>query len=104
MEVINEENSDNVQYISSCNGIGVFYDQLQGSFNNIGGKLGFLVCCDIPNIAYAQAGLSFEKLLKDDFTSHPEHYDNKSGNNTPSTIFFLEELRTIMPIVNIIIT
>jgi uncharacterized protein YijF (DUF1287 family) len=67
---------------------GVFYDQLQGSFNNLGGKLGFLVCCDIPNIAYAQAGMSFEKLLKDDFKSHPEHYRTRNGTNTPSTIFF----------------
>ena len=67
---------------------GVFYDQLQGSFNNIGGKLGFLVCCDVPNIAYAQAGLSFEKLLKDDFSTHPEHYNIRNGNNTPSTVFF----------------
>ena len=67
---------------------GVFYDQLQGSFNNIGGKSGFLVCCDIPNIAYAQAGFSFEKFLKDDFSSHPEHYNTRNGTNTPSTIFF----------------
>ena len=50
---------------------GVFYDQLQGGLNNIGGKSGFLVCCDVPNIAYAKAGISLEKLLNDDYKSHP---------------------------------
>lgn len=71
---------------------GVFYDQLQGSLNNTGGKLGFLVCCDIPDIAYAKAGLSLENLLKDDYKAHPEHYNTKNGTNTPSTIFFFRRV------------
>lgn len=71
---------------------GVFYDQFQGGFNNIGGRLGFLVCCDVPNIAYAKAGLSFEKLLKEDYKLHPEHYNSKNWTNTPSTIFFFRRV------------
>lgn len=71
---------------------GIYYDQFQGGFNNIGGKMGFLVCCDVPNIAYAKAGMPLENLLDKDYKSHPEHYNSKNGQNTPSTIFFFRRV------------
>jgi uncharacterized protein YijF (DUF1287 family) len=63
--------------------IGLWYDPLQGYLNNIGGKLGFIVCMDVPVIAYRNSGISILKLLEADFKQHPEHYgptDGKPGN------------------------
>lgn len=61
--------------------IGIWYDPLQGYLNNIGGKLGLIVCMDVPVIAYRNSGSSILKLLEADFNKHPEHYGPKDGNS-----------------------
>ena len=74
---------------------GTFYEYLKGKYNNFGANLGFLVCFDIPRIAYQNAGLSIELLLKDDYTNHPEFYNSENGNNLPNTPFFFRRTRNL---------
>lgn len=40
---------------------GTLYDYSQGKYDNLAGKLGFLVCVDIPKISYAEAGYILNK-------------------------------------------
>ncbi len=72
---------------------GVFYEYLKGKYNNLGGRLGFLVCIDVPRIAYAKAGIDFEPLLKKDFTINKSYYDVEGGSNTPESPFFSRRVR-----------
>jgi hypothetical protein len=74
---------------------GVFYEYLQGKYDNIGRKIGFLVCFDIPKIAYEKAGIDFEILLREDYKRHKEYYNSEKGNNTPSTSFFYRRTRNL---------
>lgn len=74
---------------------GVWYDFSMGRFDNLFGKMGFLVCIDVPRLAYADAGLYFEPLLRDDFEQHPEHYDTQAGTNTPATRFFFRRVHNL---------
>ncbi|WP_413665282.1 CHAP domain-containing protein [Microbulbifer sp. EKSA008] len=70
------------------------YDPLMGMYNNIGGKLGFIVCSDVPNIAYGMAGYSFQVLLRDSFVKNPNFYDARNGNN-PENPFFHRRARNL---------
>ena len=74
---------------------GVFYEYLQGKYDNIGRDLGFLVCFDIPKIAYEKAGIDFETLLREDYKIHKDYYGFENGNNTPSTSFFFRRTRNL---------
>lgn len=75
--------------------VGTLYDPLKGEYGNIGGKLGFIVCIDVPRLAYNQAGISFKQLLTNDFNNHPEHYQTEHGLNTPKTPFFFRRVRNV---------
>jgi uncharacterized protein YijF (DUF1287 family) len=75
--------------------VGVLYDPLKGGHGNIGGKLGFIVCIDVPRIAYADAGISLDQLLKNDYTQHPDHYQTQGGTNTPATPYFYRRVRNV---------
>jgi uncharacterized protein YijF (DUF1287 family) len=75
--------------------LGIGYDFSQGKFDNLGGRLGLVVCVDVPRLAYAGAGISLEKLLKDDFAAHPSHYDTDGGRNTPASPFFGRRVRNL---------
>jgi len=74
---------------------GVMYEYLQGDYNNIGKKLGFLVCIDIPNIAYKKAGIDFENLLRKDYKVNKNFYSYENGINTPVTSFFFRRTRNL---------
>ncbi|WP_077614364.1 DUF1287 domain-containing protein [Caenibacillus caldisaponilyticus] len=74
---------------------GTLYDPLKGGYENIGGKLGFIVCIDVPRIAYAHAGIYLQDLLTRDFKAHPEHYDTQNGMNTPQTPYFFRRVRNV---------
>ena len=75
--------------------VGTLYDPLKGGYGNIGSKLGFIVCIDVPRIAYANAGIYFQALLTKDFEAHPEHYDTQNGMNTPKTPYFFRRVRNV---------
>ena len=70
------------------------YDPLMGMFENIGGRIGFIVCSDVPNIAYGNAGYSLETLLRDSFNKNPSFYDS-SNRNDPSNPFFHRRARNL---------
>lgn len=72
---------------------GIFYDYFKGRYNNIGGRLGFLVCIDVPRIAYSEAGIHFNRILEKDFQVNSEFYDTEDGINTPASPFFYRRVR-----------
>ena len=57
------------------------YDQLMGEKDNIGYRLGGLVCVDIIIIAYEHAGIYFEKELRDYYRKYPKVFSYKRWNN-----------------------
>jgi len=73
---------------------GTFYDPLQGRFDDIGGRLGFIVCADVPVIAYGNAGYSIKRVLLEDFRRHPELYDTRDGN-APGNPYFHRRARNM---------
>ncbi|WP_027724838.1 thrombospondin type 3 repeat-containing protein [Tuberibacillus calidus] len=75
--------------------VGVLYDPLKGGYGNIGGKMGFIVCIDVPRIAYAKAGIRLADLLTADFKRHPKHYNTENGGNTPETPYFFRRVRNV---------
>ncbi|HEX7064178.1 MAG TPA: DUF1287 domain-containing protein, partial [Bacillales bacterium] len=75
--------------------VGTLYDPLKGAFNNIGGRMGFIVCIDVPRIAYADAGLYFQQLLTEDYRENPDHYNTENGINTPATNYFFRRVRNV---------
>lgn len=70
------------------------YDPLMGMYDNIGGRLGFIVCSDVPNIAYGKSGYSLETLLRQSYKSNPSFYDSRDGNN-PDNPFFHRRARNL---------
>ncbi|WP_284380334.1 CHAP domain-containing protein [Litoribrevibacter albus] len=73
---------------------GTPYDPFMGMYDNIGGRFGFIVCSDVPNIAYGKAGYSFKILLEKSFNQSPDFYDSSNGNN-PSNPFFHRRARNL---------
>ncbi|MFZ1684582.1 MAG: DUF1287 domain-containing protein [Candidatus Zixiibacteriota bacterium] len=71
------------------------YDPLMGSMNDIGSKLGFMVCADVPNIAYGLSGYSIRRMMEEDFKVHPESYDTSNGNK-PGNPYFHRRARNMM--------
>jgi uncharacterized protein YijF (DUF1287 family) len=73
--------------------VGVWYDPAQGSLHNVGGRLGLIVCMDVPVIAYRNAGTSMRKLLESDYRAHPEHYGPRDGR--PGDPYFERRARNL---------
>lgn len=73
--------------------IGLWYDPIQGYFNNLGGKMGLIVCMDVPRLAYRNAGTSIRKLLEMDYKAHPEHYGKRDGR--PGDPYFDRRARNL---------
>jgi uncharacterized protein YijF (DUF1287 family) len=74
--------------------IGIWYDPLKGQLGNLSGRLGFIVCMDVPVIAYRNAGASLRRLLEADYAVHPEHYDPRDGGK-PGDPFFHRRARNL---------
>jgi uncharacterized protein YijF (DUF1287 family) len=72
---------------------GILYDPIQGYFHNIGGRLGFIVCMDVPVLAYSNAGSSIKRLLETDYAAHPEYYGKKDGR--PGDPYFHRRARNL---------
>lgn len=73
--------------------IGLWYDPAQGYFGDVGGKLGLIVCMDVPRLAYRNAGTSIKRLLEDDYRAHPDHYGRKDGR--PGDPYFDRRARNL---------
>jgi uncharacterized protein YijF (DUF1287 family) len=73
--------------------IGLWYDPAQGYLNDIGGKMGLIVCMDVPRLAYRNAGTSIRKLLTEDYKAHPEHYGKRDGR--PGDPYFDRRARNL---------
>lgn len=73
--------------------IGIWYDPAQGYLNDAGGKLGFIVCMDVPRLAYSNAGTSLRRLLETDYKEHPDHYGKKDGR--PGDPYFDRRARNL---------
>lgn len=72
---------------------GLMYDPVQGLFGNVGGKLGLIVCMDVPRLAYRNAGASIKRLLEEDYRAHPEHYGKHDGR--PGDPYFDRRARNL---------
>jgi uncharacterized protein YijF (DUF1287 family) len=73
---------------------GTPYDPFMGEHENIGAKAGFIVCSDVPNIAYGLAGFSLQKMLERDFSLHPQAYNSAYGNQ-PGNPYFHRRARNL---------
>lgn len=72
---------------------GILYDPLQGLFGDWGGRLGLIVCMDVPVIAYRNAGASLRRLLEEAHAAHPEYFDSRDGR--PGDPFFHRRARNL---------
>lgn len=73
---------------------GTPYDPLMGMYGNIGADLGFIVCSDVPNIAYGLSGFSWKNALEKDFVRNPGAYQTANSNN-PSNPYFHRRARNL---------
>jgi len=73
---------------------GTPYDPLMGMYGNIGAKAGFIVCSDIPNIAYGLSGFSLRKMIEEDYKRNPSNYNSASGNR-PGNPYFHRRARNL---------
>lgn len=70
------------------------YDPAMGKYGDIGSKLGFIVCSDVPNIAYGLSGYSLKSMLENDYRHHPSAYEASTGNR-PGNPFFHRRARNL---------
>lgn len=73
--------------------VGLMYDPAQGYLGNVGGKMGLIVCMDVPRLAYRNSGTSIKRLLEDDYRAHPEHYGKHDGR--PGDPYFDRRARNL---------
>ncbi|MBI2386632.1 MAG: DUF1287 domain-containing protein [Elusimicrobia bacterium] len=73
--------------------IGLWYDPAQGYLNDVGGKMGLIVCMDVPRLAYRNSGTSIRKLLEQDYKAHPDHYGKRDGR--PGDPYFDRRARNL---------
>jgi hypothetical protein len=74
-DIDNKSNVTVESVIESAQGLnGILRDPFNGKYYNIGGRLGFIVCTDVPRLAYLNAGYSIDKEMAEDYKTHPEHY------------------------------
>jgi len=66
---------------------GTPYDPFMGGHDNIGEKLGFIVCSDVVDISYGLSGYSWRQILQNDFIRHRSAYDVRDGNNPKNPYF-----------------
>lgn len=78
---------------------GTPYDPLMGTYGNIGAKAGFIVCSDVPNLAYGEAGYSLQAMLEADFKAHPNAYNTANGNE-PGNPYFHRRARNLFAYFN----
>ncbi len=77
--------------------VGTPYDPLMGRHGDPFGRIGFVVCIDVPIRSYLNAGVSLPALLKQSAREHPELF--KIGpNNSPSNRFFYRRVRNYFPL------
>jgi len=74
---------------------GILYDQSKGRYNNLAGRLGMIVCIDVPRLAYARAGMDLDALLRRDYAVPREYSRKESAGNTPDTPFFFRRVRNL---------
>ena len=67
---------------------GVPYDPLMGKFDNVLGKLGMVVCIDVPVRAYLSAGVSFPALLRQSAAEHPDWFHINTSNHKEDPFFY----------------
>ncbi len=75
--------------------VGTPYDPLMGRYGNIGAKFGFIVCSDVPNIAYGLSGFSLKRMLEEDYRKTPSAYGESSSGNKPGNPFFHRRARNL---------
>lgn len=73
---------------------GTPYDPLMGGLGNVGASAGFIVCSDVPNLAYGLAGYSLQSMLEADFKMHPSAYPTANGNE-PGNPYFHRRARNL---------
>jgi hypothetical protein len=73
---------------------GAPYDPLMGRHETIGDMMGFIVCSDVPNLAYGLSGYSLQAMLERDFKQHPTAYDTTNGN-VPGNPYFHRRARNL---------
>lgn len=73
------------------------YDPLMGRYGDPFGKVGFVVCIDVPVRAYKAAGISMPVLLREAAKEHPTWF-NIGPNNPPSSPFFYRRVRNYHPL------
>ena len=73
---------------------GTPYDPLMGGLNDIGARLGFIVCTDIIDISFGLSGYSWKQILRKDFEQHTDAYDSRDGNN-PNSHYFHRRARNL---------
>ena len=73
------------------------YDPLMGMYGDPLGRVGLVVCIDVPIRAYQAGGVSLPLLLKDTARAHPEIFDI-GPNNSPSNPFFFRRVRNYAPL------
>ncbi|UPT73311.1 MAG: DUF1287 domain-containing protein [Elusimicrobiota bacterium] len=73
--------------------VGVLYDPVQGMYGDAGGRIGLIVCMDVPRLAYRNAGTSLRRLLEADYRKHPEHYGPLDGG--PGDPYFDRRARNL---------
>lgn len=73
---------------------GTPYDPLMGMHGNIGADVGFIVCSDVPNIAFGLSGYSWKNILEDDYKKNSKFYNSKNGNK-PGNPYFHRRARNL---------
>lgn len=73
---------------------GTPYDPLMGMHGDIGGKAGFIVCSDVPNIAYGLNGYSWKEVLENDYKINSNFYNSQNGNK-PGNPYFHRRARNL---------
>lgn len=72
---------------------GILYDPLQGMYGDLGGRLGLIVCMDVPVIAYRNAGASVRRLLEGAYAKDASPFSPRDGR--PGNPFFHRRARNL---------
>ncbi|MDE2292162.1 MAG: hypothetical protein KGL53_08775 [Elusimicrobia bacterium] len=78
--------------VAYARSMGAPYDPLMGEYGDPFGRLGFVVCVDVPIRSYMSAGVSLPGLLRAAAHEHPEWFRIGPGN-APSNRFFYRRVR-----------
>ncbi len=88
--VLPEKRNEAVAYARSM--LTTPYDPLMGMYGDPFGKVGFVVCIDVPVRAYKAAGVSLPALLRESAKAHPDWFQI-GPQNPPSSPFFYRRVR-----------